>query len=180
MHGLSKVVTLIQSKFLHKKMIGHLCRGLLKFRWFNSKGATLVLVWTLLTIAGNRMLYEAVADLIPIPSASLYYTGGFVFVAVPFFGWLADAKLGNYKVVKIGITISWLASVLVSLFILLNYNTSLSSDQNVAVRVVLLVLINIFQWTEIKLSTLDKKGCMLENTIYAFINKQAHAHLGKK
>ena len=92
------------------------------------------------------MLYEVVVASIPILSASLY-TGGFVFVAVPFFGWLADAKLGNYKVVKFGITVSWLASVLLSLFILLLYNTSLSSDQNVAVRTVLLVLINIFQWT---------------------------------
>ena len=74
-------------------------------------------------------------------------TGISVFVAGPFFGWLADAKLGNYKVVKIGISISWLASVLVSIFTLLYYNTSLSSDQNVAVRTVLLVLISLFQWT---------------------------------
>ena len=72
-------------------------------------------------------------------------TGISVVIAAPFFGWLADAKLGNYKVVKIGITISWLASVLLSFFTLLNYNTSLSSDQNVAVRAVLLVLISSFQ-----------------------------------
>ena len=39
-----------------------------------------------------------------IPSTS---TGISVIVAVPFFGWLADAKLGNYKVVKIGVAVSW-------------------------------------------------------------------------
>ena len=66
---------------------------------------------------------------------------------MPFFGWLADAKLGNYKVVKIGITVSWLASVLMGLLCLLNYNTSLGSDQNMAVRAVSLALINLFQWT---------------------------------
>ena len=79
-----------------------------------------------------------------IPSTS---TGISVIVAVPFFGWLADAKLGNYKVVKIGVAVSWLASVLFSLFSLLNYNTSLGSDQNVAVRAVSLTLISLLQWT---------------------------------
>ena len=114
-----------------------------------------------MTIAGNRMLYEVVVALISIPARSLY-TGGLVFVAVPFFGWLADAKLGNYKVVKIGITISWLASVLLSLFILLNYNTSLSSDQNVAVRTVLLVLISSFQWTGSVIIVLNSLQLSLE------------------
>ena len=146
MHGLNKVATLIQSKFFYRKMTGHLRRGLLKCRWFHSKGAALVLVWALLTIAGNRVSYEVVASLISLPFASLS-TGAFVFATVPFFGWLADAKLGNYKVVKIGITISWLASVLVSIFTLLYYNTSLSSDQNVAVGTALLVVISILQWT---------------------------------
>ena len=146
MHGLNKVATLIQSKFFYRKMTGHLRRGLLKFRWFHSKGAALVLVWALLTIAGNRVSYEVVASLISLPFTSLS-TGAFVFATVPFFGWLADAKLGNYKVVKIGITISWLASVLVSIFTLLYYNTSLSSDQNVAVGTALLVVISILQWT---------------------------------
>ena len=145
-HGLNKVATLIQSKFFYRKMTGHLRRGLLKFRWFHSKGAALVLVWALLTIAGNRVSYEVVASLISLPFTSLS-TGAFVFATVPFFGWLADAKLGNYKVVKIGITIYWLASVLVSIFTLLYYNTSLSSDQNVAVGTALLVVISTLQWT---------------------------------
>ena len=128
-----------------------LCKGLFIFRWFHSKGAVLVLVWTLLTIVGNRISYDVMdalnskdRDMIPF---LIQATGISVFVVAPFFGWLADAKLGNYKVVKVATTVSWLASVLVCLFTLLYYNTSLSSDQNVAARTVLLVMISIFQWT---------------------------------
>ena len=111
----------------------------------------MVLVWTILTIAGNRFEYRVLEgsfleDFNKMPSL-LPSTGISVIVAVPFFGWLADAKLGNYKVVKIGITVSWLASVLMGLLCLLNYNTSLGSDQNMAVRAVSLALINLFQWT---------------------------------
>ena len=121
-----------------------LSQGVLNFRWFQSKGAAFVLIWLLLTITGNRMLFEVLyAE--ERKSFLILGTGISVVIAAPFFGWLADAKLGNYKVVKIGITISWLASVLLSFFTLLNYNTSLSSDQNVAVRAVLLGLISSFQ-----------------------------------
>ena len=123
-----------------------LSQGVLNFRWFRSKGATLVLMWLLLTIAGNRMLFK-VLDAEERKTFLILGTGISVVIAAPFFGWLADAKLGNYKVVKIGIIVSWLASVLLSLFTLLYYNTSLSSDQNVAVRKVLFVAISIFQWT---------------------------------
>ena len=120
--------------------------GVLNFRWFRSKGATLVLIWLLLTIAGNRMLFK-VLDAEERKTFLILGTGISVVIAAPFFGWLAGAKLGNYKVVKIGIIVSWVASVLLSLFTLLYYNTSLSSHQNVAVRKVLFVAISIFQWT---------------------------------
>ena len=125
------------------------CQGSLKFRWFHSKGAALVLMWALLTAASNRMVYQVTMNALISGGKPhlISSTSVFVIVAAPFFGWLADAKLGNYKVVKIGITVSWLVSVLLSLLCLLSYNTSLGSDQNVAVRTVSLALINLFQWT---------------------------------
>ena len=138
-----------------------LCRSVLKVRWFHSKGAGLVLMWVLLTIAGNQMLYKVIYAEERKPFL-IQGTGISVFVTAPFFGWLADARLGNYKVMKFGITISLLASVLLSLFILLNYNTSLSSDQNVAVKTVLLVLISLFQWTGIVIIVLNSLQLSLE------------------
>ena len=108
----------------------------------------MVLVWALLTITGNRMLYKVMVALNSGESVSFLISGVglLAFVAAPLFGWLADTKLGNYKVVKIGITVSLFASVLLSLFTLLYYNTSLSSDQNVAVRKVLLGLVGFLHW----------------------------------
>ena len=93
------------------------CQGSLKFKWFHSKGAALVLMWALLTVAGNRMVYQVTMNALISGGKPhlISSTSVFVIVAAPFFGWLADAKLGNYKVVKIGITVSWLASVLLSL-----------------------------------------------------------------
>ena len=125
----------------------YFCQGSLKFtRWFYSKRAALVLVWALLTITGNRIVYKLLEAWFSKEKNS-FFTSVSVVAAAPFFGWLADAKLGNYKVVRIGITVSWLASVLVSILSLLSYNTSLGSDQNVVVRAVLLALISLFQWT---------------------------------
>ena len=140
------------------------CQGSLKFRWFRSKGAALVLVWALLTIASNRMVYEVTMNALISGGKShlISSTSVSVIVAAPFFGWLADAKLGNYKVVKIGITVSWLASVLVSLLYLLYYNTSLGSDQNVAVRTVSLALISLFQWTGSVIIVLNSLQLSLE------------------
>ena len=119
------------------------CRGWLKihFRSFNSKRAVLVLVWCLLTTIAHRILYFILVALDKEEETSYAVSGTAISVLLvtPFFGWLADAKLGNYRVVKIGIGLSLTASVLVSLFSLLNYNTSLSSNQNMGVRTALLV-----------------------------------------
>ena len=142
----------------------YVCRGLLKLRWFYSKGAVLVLVWALLMTASNHILHEIIEASVSEDRMSylLSCTSITVIVAVPFFGWLADAKLGNYKVMKIGITVSWLASVLMSLFSILYYNTSLSSDQNVAVRAVVLALISLFQWTGTVIIILNSLQLSLE------------------
>ena len=118
------------------------------FKCVQSKGAALVNVWFLLTVTTHRMLYVLINGLGSEEkfSSLVSTTSICVFVAVPFFGWLADAKFGNYKVVKIGATVSLLASISVSLFSLVNYNTSLSSDQNMALRTFLLVMVSLLQW----------------------------------
>ena len=106
-------------------------QGLLKvqyhFRLFKSKAAALVLLWCLLTAIAHRLLYRILIALDGAQSSSFVVSGtaAFVVIATPFFGWLADAKLGNYKLMKMGITVSLMASILVSLFSLLIYNTSL-------------------------------------------------------
>ena len=123
----------------------------------------MVLAWTLLTIAGSQIVIDEVLEALFSENGMAFFIPSIsVIVAMPFFGWLADAKLGNYKVVKIGITVSWLASVLMGLFSLLNYNTSLGSDQNVAVRAVSLALISLFQWTGTAIVFLNSLQLSLE------------------
>ena len=61
----------------------------------------MVLVWTLLMIIGNRILYDVMdalnsqdRDMVPFLIQS---TGISVIVVAPFIGWLADAKLGTTR-----------------------------------------------------------------------------------
>ena len=69
-----------------------------RVRWFSSKGAFLVLLWTLLVIILCSLFYEQMTDLFDVsnPSNWLYFCP-FSFSA-PQSGWLADAKFWNYKV----------------------------------------------------------------------------------
>ena len=118
------------------------------FRCFRSRQVALILIWILLTTTAHRMLYELLVALYSEEKALVVVsaTSVCIFVAVPFFGWLADAQLGNYKVVKIGITVSLISSVMVSLFSLLRYNTSLSSHENLAWRIIFHMIICLFYW----------------------------------
>ena len=144
-----------------KMMAKNLCQRLLKFRWFHSKEAALVLVWTLLAVAGYRVSYKVMLFLIPAESFPIISsTGVSVVAAAPLIGWLTDAKLGNYKVVKIGITLSLLSSVLVSLVSLLNFNTPL--EQNVTLKAVLLALISLIFWAGAFISFINSFQLSLE------------------
>ena len=87
-----------------------------RVRRFYSKGALLVLIWTTLisaTIWGcqgvlgtriNKILprYHYVEIILPAP----------FYICIPFFGWMADAKYGNYKVFKFGSIVLFFAAVL--------------------------------------------------------------------
>ena len=81
------------------------CKCKYRVRWFYSKGAFLVLVWIMLLtiscISVFHMLHQQLANLnfviqkwlIAIPLV-------FGLLGSVFSGWLADAKLGNYGVMK--------------------------------------------------------------------------------
>ena len=90
-----------------------------KIRWVSSKGALLVLIWTLLydfviiffnysssfAIKGNNdpSVVTEWLYLIPLP---------FVLLSTPLFGWLADAKFGYYKVFRVGISLVFMSTML--------------------------------------------------------------------
>ena len=98
------------------------CKCKYRVRWFYSKGAFLVLVWVvLLTISCISVshVYRKRPDvnfvisqwLLPIPIV-------FGLFGAVFSGWLADAKLGNYRVMKYSFVLLFLIILLSSAFTL--------------------------------------------------------------
>ena len=95
-----------------------------RVRWFSSKGAFLVLLWTLLVFSSfshilinfnHQMLWPSAPSrwLTAIPFLML------IFVSAPLSGWLADAKFGNYKVFRAGAVLLFISTVINCLFLIL-------------------------------------------------------------
>ena len=94
-------------------------------RWFSSKGAFLVLLWTLLLGIGCTLLLFITAKCtvrsasVPLRWSSSISTLLSVIVSAPLSGWLADAKVGNYKVFKVGVVLLFTSSVMNCLLLIL-------------------------------------------------------------
>ena len=95
-------------------------------RWFSSKGAFLVLLWTLLTFSSFIFMLHTVASIFYLPDDSFNQTEWlFSFVILvglssfPLSGWLADAKFGNYKVFIVGAVLLFISAVMNCLFMIL-------------------------------------------------------------
>ena len=91
-----------------------------RVRWFSSKGAFLVLLWTLLisiTLFSTTHFVKIVhSNPMKWLSYCLVLT---VVVFAPLSGWLADAKFGNYKVFKVGAVLLFTTTVINCLFLIL-------------------------------------------------------------
>ena len=104
----------------HIKRRCYACRY--RLRWVPSKGASLVLVWTLLVSISFGSLDSLFTKFLQIfsrhdgnflPSMNfLPYIPWFLFALLS--GWVADSRFGNYSMVKIGFVVSFLASILAS------------------------------------------------------------------
>ena len=91
-----------------------------RVRWFSSKGALLVLLWTLLVVISCSLpSHIEAARLNSGPSRWLVVIPVMLlFVSAPLSGWLADAKFGNYKVLKIGIVLLFISAVMNCLYLI--------------------------------------------------------------
>ena len=89
-----------------------------KVRWFSSKGASLILLWTLLaSIAGILYIHSCkrtIQDIVHNLPVSPFVLGLtlLAFLFAPLGGWLADAKFGNYKVFRIGIVLLFVSTAM--------------------------------------------------------------------
>ena len=93
-----------------------------RVRWFSSKGAFLVLLWILLlNIAFNLIIKTVKLHRHSLVLLALYTLGPIIlaFVCAPLSGWLADAKLGNYKMFRVGVVLLFISAVLNCLILIL-------------------------------------------------------------
>ena len=99
-----------------------------RVRWFSSKGAFLVLLWTLLTFSVSSGIVYFLAEAIYIPSDLSIQLQWWVIlipilslslVSAPLSGWLADAKFGNYKVFRAGAVLLFIVTVMNGLLLIL-------------------------------------------------------------
>ncbi len=94
------------------------CKCKYRVRWFYSKGAFLVLVWLmLLTIACTSVSHvfrqrPDVSDILPKWLTAIPLVFGLLGAVLS--GWLADAKLGNYRVMKYSFVLLFLLCLLLS------------------------------------------------------------------
>ena len=101
------------------------CRCKYRVRWFYSKGAFLVLVWVMLLtmacLSVSHVLHvfrqRSVVDFV-IPKWVFAIPVVFGLLGAVFSGWLADAKLGNYKVMKYSFVLLFFLCLLFSAFTL--------------------------------------------------------------
>ena len=119
-----------------------------------TKAATQVLLWTLCLCMAFWSVVELISPvykglgqgknkvhlkyLIVMPSVVL------VLLALPFFGWLADSRFGNFKVFRAGCVLMFLGNVLLCVCTLVEANLDLSQYQALFICCVLPVLLALF------------------------------------
>ena len=97
-------------------------------RWFSSKGAYLVLLWTLLFSFVSSFLYSSLTNIALFQENQLKWLRqtqiAVALVSAPLSGWLADAKFGNYKVFRAGTILLFISAFFNCLLLILETNIS--------------------------------------------------------
>ena len=96
------------------------CRPGYWARRVRSKGAVLVIVWSLLTFACNTASMNIDVEVI-FQSTAEIINGVVTAVLFLFAGWLADVYFGTYKVMKVSIWVMWFGSVCGTLLLVIHF-----------------------------------------------------------
>ena len=129
------------------------CSFRYRIRWFNSKGAALVLLWIILISASVLILLYVIQDLILPFGLNRQKKFVWIYIVVlcvsclvcaPLVGWLADARLGNYKVFKTGCMFLFIASVMACLHVLVFTNVPDNNNHFLPVISAAIVLVVSF------------------------------------
>ena len=135
--------------------VGHTrkcCSFKYRIRWFNSKGAALVLLWIILISASVLTLRYMIQDLIIRLNGKKVLVWIYIvvlcvscLVCAPLAGWLADARLGNYKVFKTGCVFLCVASVMACLHVLVFTNVpDINNHFLLVISAVIVLVVSFF------------------------------------
>lgn len=90
-------------------------------RLLNSKGVILVLMWNILVFSYQNLVLGTLVRLFPglsedYPWKSITLTiilqHGVPYLIYPIAGWIADAKIGRYKVIRVSLWLIWIGALL--------------------------------------------------------------------
>ena len=104
----------VQSRHQKKNQQPKWCKRI-QVLWLKRKGAILVLMWWHFLLCGyylirHKSLWQVHGSRIVIPAVAF----AVVTLISPVAGWLADARFGRYNVLKWGIWIAWISSMLLT------------------------------------------------------------------
>ena len=101
--------------------VKYLCKPSYRWRWFGNKGVAVVLLWSLGAFSAFSYLfrYHVSNPINANKYKNLIYlcVGSLLFPAV---GWLADVKIGRYRVVKGCLLLMWMGAILLCLTYIIN------------------------------------------------------------
>ena len=100
----------------HCTSVKYLCKPSYRWRWFGNKGVAIVLLWSLGAFSAFSYLLKVRVSNPTNSNAYIYLliisVGSILFPAV---GWLADVKIGRYRVVKSCLLLMWMGAILLCL-----------------------------------------------------------------
>lgn len=105
-------------------------------RKLNSRGALQVLLWNLLVFSYQNTSSYSLLRFFDLDQPWKYILAAIFLQEVlpkffyPVAGWIADAKVGRYKVIRFSLFLMWLGSVILLLIAMLKYSVAYSPDMN--------------------------------------------------
>ena len=105
-------------------------------RQLKSRGALLVLLWNLLVFSHQFTVFNSLQGFFGLHEAwknalcTIFLQEVLPNLLYPVAGWIADAKVGRYKVIRFSLFLMWLGSVFLLLIALLKYSVVYSPDMH--------------------------------------------------
>ena len=139
----------LESSFisLRKEYIKPCCKPVYRVIWLKNKGAILIIIWSYLVSSMFFLLragYKKMTEKDNVPFTGIILVGSTLLY--PIGGWLADTRIGRYKVILYSMWVMWIGTMLATFNEVLAHVTTVyqaRSDVKIAIYEVLCVIMAI-------------------------------------